>query len=152
MKRLAAAVAVLAFASIASISGAQAKPSFAGKWILSSGDLGWWGKEFTATQDAKILSVTRRTASGAVTTHTYNLDGSDSKHTTSVSGQTVEQLSKVKWDGSSLIMTTTYKARVDVEATQTWSLDASGTLTVALLYVQGGEPVKGKSVYKKSSE
>src|SRR5688572_30906028 len=97
---------VLMFGAAASLA-AQAKPDFSGKWVMDpasapappagapaggggggggrgggGGGLGF-GPEFTAKQDAKMLTVTRTQGDQTVTA-TYNLDGSESKNTVEI--------------------------------------------------------------------
>jgi hypothetical protein len=143
---LATSVVIVALATMASV--AQSRPSFAGKWTLTSERPSWGlGPDFTATQDDKAFTVVRNPGGH---TATYRLDGSNSPNTTSIGGKNVEVLSKLKWDGAKLVLTATYSAQgFDVSVTQTWSLDASGALTVDLDYVQGAERSASKSTYKK---
>src|SRR5688572_15701427 len=81
---------------------AQARPDFSGKWVADpaaapaapaggggggggrgggrgGGGGGPFGQEFTAKQDAKVLTVTRTQGDQTVTT-VLNLDGSESKN------------------------------------------------------------------------
>ena len=163
MKRVISMAGVLVLVMMASAAFAQSKPNFAGKWTLvpdpnaaagggrGRGGLGM-GNEFTAAQDEKTLTVTRANQQIGEIKSVYNLDGSDSKNTLSFGGQSVDQMSKVKWDGSKLVITTkTNFQGNEAESTQTWSLDASGSLMIESTSNFGGNgPTTTKSTYKKS--
>jgi hypothetical protein len=143
---------------------AQAKTNFAGKWTLvpdpnaaaAPGGGGGGGRgrggggmgmEFTVAQDDKTMTVTRTTQAGEIKT-VYNLDGSDSKNTMNFGGNSMDQVSKVKWDGAKLVITTSINMNGNpVETSQTWSLDG-GNLVIEQAGRQGGPPTK--TTYKKS--
>jgi hypothetical protein len=162
MKRVVVFTAVLALIAAGTAAAvAQAKPSFAGKWTLvvdpnapaptgRGGRGGGLGQAFTATQDEKTLVVTTTNAQTGETKATYNLDGSESKNPITFGGNTVDRVSKVKWDGSKLVITTTVNFNGNaVETTQTWALDAAGTLNVESTSNFGGNPTTTKAAYKK---
>src|SRR5262245_6617837 len=129
----------------------QAKPNFAGNWTVvpdpsaaagggggRGGGFGGLGQGGTITQDDKTLKVTTTTQAGEVT-RTYNLDGSDSKNTMNFGGNAMEQVSKVKWDGAKMVITTSSNFNGNpVETTQTWSLHASGNLVIESTGGRGG--------------
>src|SRR5436190_24077551 len=123
MKRAASIIAVLSLiAGSASIVVAQAKPSFAGKWTLvpdpnapaagggrgggRGGGLGGLGQGGTIEQTDKTITATTTTQLGETKT-VYNLDGTESKNPLTFNGTTVDRVSKVKWDGAKLVITTT---------------------------------------------
>jgi hypothetical protein len=103
-------------------------PNFAGKWTRDAektaaampagapaggggrggGGGGMGGGDITITQDAKTLVISRMVQEMEMKT-TYNLDGSESKNTGMGRGGApgVEQVSKAKWDGNKLVITTT---------------------------------------------
>jgi hypothetical protein len=154
---LGTAVVILATAGLF----AQAKTSFAGKWTLvpdpnaaaagggggRGGRGGGMGMEFTVAQDDKTMTVTRTTQAGEVKS-VYNLDGSDSKNTMNFGGNPMEQVSKAKWDGAKLVITTSFNMNGNaVETSQTWSLEG-GNLVIEQAGRQGGPPTK--TTYKKS--
>ena len=165
MKRVAilASTAVLALGTV--IAFAQAKPSFAGKWTLvadpnaapagggrGGGGFGGLGQGGTIVQDDKTLKITTSTQAGDVT-RSYNLDGSDSKNTMSFGGNSIDQVSKAKWDASKLVITTTVNFGGNAsETAMTLSLDASGSLVVESTrpdFQGGGAPIKTSMTYKK---
>ena len=102
MRRNFMVVAVLLMFGAAASLAAQAKPDFSGKWVMDpasapaapaggggggggrgggrGGGGAGFGQEFTATQDAKMLTITRMQGDQTITA-TYNLDGSESKNT-----------------------------------------------------------------------
>ena len=151
----------MAFASV-SIS-AQSKPSFAGKWTMvpdpnapaggggrGRGGMGGLGQEFTAAQDEKTLTVTTNNPQLGELKTVYNLDGSDSKNPLNFGGQTVDRVSKVKWDGAKLVITTTINFNgTPAESSQSWMLDGSGNLVVESTSNFGGNPTTTKATYKK---
>jgi hypothetical protein len=96
------------------------------------GGFGGLGMEFTIAQDAKTLTISRTGPQGDIKT-VYNLDGSESKNTMTFGANSIDQVSKAKWDGGKLVVTTTTNmagGRGPMESTQTFSLDASGNLLV----------------------
>ena len=158
MKRamsLAAAVLIV----IAAAVSAQTPPNFAGKWTLvpdpaapATGGMPA-SPTLTIVQDAKTLTVTRTTQMGEFTT-VYNLDGSESKNTLNFNGNSIDQVSKTKWDGEKLIVNTTMSfENTPVEFSMVISQDAAGTLgleTTRPDFQGGGGPITTKSTYKKN--
>ncbi len=154
--------AVLAFATAAML--AQAPPSFAGKWTLVAdpnaapagggrGGMGGLGQDATIVQDAPTLTITRTTPMGTFTS-IYKLDGSESKNTLSMGGNSVDQVSRAKWDGGKLLVNTTMNFNGNaVETSMVMSLDASGNLVVDTTrpdFQGGGAPITTKATYKKN--
>ena len=93
--------------------------------------------------------MTTTTQAGETKT-VYNLDGSESKNPLTMQGNTIERVSKAKWDGAKLVITTTTNFQgTPIETTQTWSLDASGGLVIESTSNIGGNPTNTKMVYKK---
>jgi len=158
MKRamsLAAAVLIV----IAAAVSAQTPPNFAGKWTLvpdpaapAPGGMPP-SQTLTIVQDAKTLTVTRTIQMGEFTT-VYNLDGSESKNTLNFNGNSIDQVSKTKWDGEKLIVNTTMSfENTPVEFSMVISQDAAGTLgleTTRPDFQGGGGPITTKSTYKKN--
>jgi hypothetical protein len=65
-------------------------------------------------------------------------------------GQTVDRVSKVKWDGAKLVITTTISFNGNpAETTQIWMLDGSGGLVVESSSNFTGTPTTSKITYKK---
>jgi hypothetical protein len=163
---------VLMFGTAASLA-AQAKPDFSGKWVMDpasapappaggggggggrgggrgGGGGAGFGQEFTATQDAKTLTISRMQGDQTVTA-TYNLDGSESKNTVQGRGGAQEQVSKAAWEGAKLVITTTLNfGGNNVEQKRTLSLEG-GNLVVEQVQPgrDGGPGTPVKVVYKK---
>jgi hypothetical protein len=163
-------VIALVFAAAISMY-AQAKPDFSGKWVMDpasapappagggggggggrgggGGGLGF-GQEFTAKQDAKVLTVTRTQGDQTVTA-TYNLDGSESKNTVAGRGGQQEQVSKAVWEANKLTITTTINAGgTPAEQKRVLSMEG-GNLVIEQTNPArgGGAPTTAKVVYKK---
>ena len=151
----------LALAAILVATAASAQtPNFAGKWTLvpnpsaaPGGVGGGIGQEAVITQDAASLTIKRTTQMGEFTT-IYKLDGSESKNTLTVQGNTIDQISKTKWDGGTLKVDTTLTFDGNpVQVSMSMSLDPSGNLLVESTrpdFQGGGGPVTTKSTYKKN--
>ena len=161
MKRVLSAFVALTLVAGAAAAFAQAKPSFAGKWTLvpdpnapaptgrGGGRGGGLGQAFSADQNDKTLTVVTTTQAGE-TKAVYNLDGSESKNPLTFNGNTIDRVSKTKWDGAKLVITTTTNFNGNAnESTQTWSLDATGNLIVEATSNFGGNPTTTKATYKK---
>ena len=160
MRRNALIVGALSLVFAASVAQAQDKPNFSGSWTLvvdpnapapGRGGGGGLGQAATLTQDAKTLTITRTTQAGEVKL-VYNLDGSDSKNMVMGRGGQTEQVSKAAWDGSKLVITTTFMmGENSATRTQNFSLDASGQLVVSTTSPGrgGGEPTTTTQTYKK---
>ena len=142
----------------ATVASAQT-PNFAGKWTLvpspSAMPGGFGGglvQEAVITQDATAITIKRTSQMGEFTT-IYKLDGSESKNTLTVQGNTIDQVSKAKWDGDKLVITTTMNFNGNAsESTMVLQLDASGQLVVESTGAGrgGGPPTTTKMTYKKS--
>ena len=160
MKRLMSIVAVATLVIAGATLSAQSKPSFAGKWTMvpesvaaagATGRGGGLGQEFTAVQDDKTLTVTTNNPQLGELKTVYNLDGSESKNPLNFGGQTVDRVSKVKWDGAKLVITTSVNFSGNVgETTQSWILDGTGNLVVETSSNLTGTPTTSKATYKKS--
>jgi len=137
---------------------AQSQPNFGGKWTLAepSAQVGFgagFGMAFTAVQDEKTLTITRD-VQGTELKSVYNLDGSDSKNSLNVNGNSIDLVSKAKWDGGKLVIATTANFGGNTfETSNALSLDASGILTVESTrpdFQGGGAPITSKATYKKA--
>lgn len=110
------------------------------------------GAEATIAQDAKTVTITRSGPNGEIKS-VYNLDGSDSKNTMSFGDMSFDLISKVKWDGAKMNVTTT--ADFDgnkFETSMSLQLDAAGALVIESTrpdFQGGGGPVTTKMTYKK---
>jgi hypothetical protein len=153
-------MSTVALAVSAVALGAQA-PNFTGKWTMvpdpnaaaagGRGGFGGFGQEFTATQDANTLTITRTTQNGE-TKSVYNLDGSDSKNTTQGRNGAQEVVSQAKWDSGKLNISTTRDFGGTPSTTvQSLSMDASGNLVVSTTAPgrNGGDPTTRVTTYKK---
>ena len=159
MKCLTSAVAIGTLVIAAASVSAQSKPNFAGKWTIVpdansaaaiSGRGGTLGAEFTAVQDDKTVTVVTNNPQLGELKTVYNLDGSETKNPINFGGQSVDRVSKVKWDGAKLVITTTISMSGNVaETTQSWTLDGSGNLLVETLSTFTGQSTTTKATYKK---
>ena len=156
MKRFLTVAAVVVAMTIVA---AQAPPNLAGKWTLvpdantPQGGMGGLGQEATITQDATTLSITRTTQMGTFTSN-YKLDGSETKNTLSIQGNSIDQFSTAKWDAGKLRLNTKMDFGGNpVEISTVLSLEPSGTLVVESTrpdFQGGGGPVTTKMSYKKN--
>jgi hypothetical protein len=110
-------------------------------------------QEANIVQDASTITITRTTQIGTLTS-TYKLDGSESKNTLNIQGNSVDQVSTAKWDGGKLLVNTKMDFGGNpVELTMVMSLDPSGNLLVESTrpdFQGGGAPVTTKMSYKKN--
>lgn len=161
----------------------QAPADFSGNWTLeppkitttaavpgtpaaaaAPGDMGsGWGSQLTITQDARRLSVeyspySRYDAQPPLTFH-YPLDGSEGRNIVSFGRGEQVETSKARWNGASLVITTTYHVTdrnvgkpFTAEVTRTLTLESptSMIVEVARAGVFGGAATATRSVYKKS--
>ena len=130
MKRAAVLVSALAVVLYTVGISAQAKPNFAGTWVMEApatraappaGGGGGGGRgggrgggaisgmEVTIAQDATTLTITKMGGgqNPAPVVLKYTLDGKDSKNTTMGRGGEVVATSQAVWDGAKLTITTT---------------------------------------------
>jgi hypothetical protein len=134
MRRAATLAAAFVMLGAATLSAQAA--NFSGTWTRDTTGMGAMnggggggrqggggGGPITITMDAKTMTITRTTPNGEMKT-IYNLDGSDSKNTTQGRGGAVEVVSKAKWDGSKLVVTSSQDMNgTAVTRTVTYSLD-----------------------------
>ena len=170
MRRNVLATTVALIFAVAIGLSAQAKPDFSGKWVMDpasapappaggggggggrggGGGGAGFGQDFTAKQDAKMLTITRTQGDQTVTA-TYNLDGSESKNMVAGRGGQQEQVSKAAWDGNKLVITTTLNFGGNtVEQRRVLAIEG-GNLVIEQTQPGrgGGEPTTTKLVYKK---
>ena len=157
MHRSHAALA-LAVSMLFSAATLAQSTNFAGKWTIVpdpavQGGFGGLGQSAVIKQDAATLTITRTTQMGEVTS-VYKLDGSESKNTLSFQGNSIDQVSKTKWDGGTLHVDTSMNFDGNqVSVTMAMSLDAAGNLVVVSTrpdFQGGGAPVTTKTSYKKA--
>ena len=174
MRRISPLGTVAAALLVTANLGAQA-PNFAGKWVRADdpaaagggggrgggrgggGGAGFaCGAECTITQDAKTLTITRsipgREGGPATEVKTVlMLDGSDSKNM--MAGRGGEQMtvvSKAKWDGTKLVVSTTRDMGGNsVTTTQTVSLEGGNLVVESTGPGREGTPTTTKTTYKK---
>lgn len=154
-------MALAALAVVSSDAAAQAK-SFAGTWTViadpaapPAGGRGGGGRGLgqgaTIAQDDKTLTITRTTQMGEMKS-VYNLDGSESKNTLSMGGNSIDQLSIAKWDGAKLVITTSasFNGNAFTSTMAMW-MDEAGNLAVETTSPGrgGGDPTTAKTTYKK---
>ncbi len=139
---------ILAFLSMPLAMNAQGnKANFAGKWALNAqksnmgdsqgGGMRMGGGNFTATQDANLLTVertrTNQDGQSVTTTSKYTLDGKESVNSTGRG----ESKSVATWspDGKSLTIVTTRTfdrngESMTMKSSEVWSLTSPTTLQV----------------------
>jgi hypothetical protein len=153
---------------------AQESPNFAGQWVVASpaeqgnrgparGDMGsGWGSPITITQDATRLTVeyaffTRGDMQPPLK-FVFALDGTETKNTVMMGNGIQAQLSKTRWDGARLVITTVHSflnpengKPMTSEVRQTLSLE-SGNLIVetARSGVLGGASSTTRSTYNRA--
>jgi len=158
---------VLALIAPVMINAQAGKANFAGSWAVNAekstpapaggqgggGGMRMGGGDFTATQEANLLTVTRtRTGQDGTPTTTiskYTLDGKESINTT----QRGESKSTATWsaDGKALtIVTTSTFGDREFKTTEVWTLTDAKTLTVKSTRPgQDGAEVTTNRVYDK---
>jgi hypothetical protein len=141
--------------------------NFAGEWTVDAPptDMGsGLGSPLTITQDAGKLTIdqvlfSRYDLQPPVRT-VYALDGSESRNAVMSGHATQLRVSRARWDGASLRISTTYPA-VDPSTKKAFTVDVEHTLTLegaATLVIEttrggalGGKPVTTRAVYRKKS-
>ena len=120
--RRSALMGIAAVAFMATSAFAQAA-NFAGTWNMvmdpaqqqgaggrggrgGGGGGGFAGMTFTVAQDANSVTITRTQGENTITTK-YMTDGTDSKNTVQGRGGAMEVVSKAKWEGNALVISTT---------------------------------------------
>jgi hypothetical protein len=93
----------------------------------------------TIAQDAATLTITRTTPAGGVRT-VYRLDGSESRNSfTMGGGNTVESVSRARWDGNKLVITSTTDVQGNaVETTMALALDGENLVVESTAPGRGG--------------
>ena len=152
------AALTLALGMLLSAATLAQSTNFTGKWAIvpdpaAQGTFGGLGQSAVIKQDATTLTITRTTQMGELTS-VYKLDGSESKNTLSFQGNSIDQISKTKWDGGTLHVDTSMNFDGNqVSVTMAMSLDPSGNLVVVSTrpdFQGGGAPVTTKTSYKKA--
>jgi len=160
MKRSGLVAVSVLFSAIAL---AQAMPQFAGQWAREPGynDIGsGWGDRVSVTQDAAKLIIEydffSRGDMQAPLKFVYALDGTQTTNAVMMGRDVQNQISKVKWIDSSLVIVTAHSFTLDgkamtSEVTQTLTLESPTSLVVETTRagVLGGPATTNKSVYRK---
>jgi hypothetical protein len=125
LARILAAVVVLA-----TVAGAQQRPNFSGRWVITSPPEGA-GREQVVTQDEKTLTVEQSSSSGQRKT-IHQLDGVERQQALPMRGQEITVLSKAVWEGDRIAITsnTSYPNGMKTQSREVWSLDAQGRLVI----------------------
>jgi hypothetical protein len=131
MQRLTAFLSVVAVVLMAAGLEAQAKPSFAGDWMMMGPDgRGNPGATLTITQSATAMTLEYRGCDQAPAPGklTYELDGSVSRNMMPArgGGAPTEQVAEAMWAGNKLVVTTATGAG---EERRTFSLEG-GNLVI----------------------
>ena len=158
MKGVVSAAVVLTMVLAAVPSIAQSRPSFTGKWTYVPGpnaavaDRGRLGQDFTVSQNDKTLTTTSDNPERPDLNAVYNLDGTETRSSLAFNGRSIERVSKARWDGLKLVIASTVvtSGGNPYEATQTWSLDASGNLIIEMSSNMGGTAITAKTTFKKA--
>ena len=152
----------------------QEHPNVAGQWTLAPetptgnrgparGDMGsGWGSPITVTQDANKLTVEYaffgRGDMQPPLKFVFALDGSESKNTVMMGNGIQSQVSKSRWEGNKLVITTTYPFRnpengqpMTSEVRQTLSLENNSLVVETTRSgVLGGAPSTTRNTYNKT--
>jgi hypothetical protein len=162
--------------ALASSASAQSRPSFAGEWVMAVdttrarptvatagdvrfrvGDMGTvWGSPLTIRQTADTL-VAQFVHFSAYDLqpplrYRYALDGSESRNTVMISHTESMQRSRTSWQGSTLVIVTTYPGPAgagDVELRQALSLSAAGELVIETTRPHGAAPNVVRATYRR---
>ena len=164
--RRSALMGIAAVAFVASNAFAQAT-SFAGTWNQvvdpaqqqaaggrggrgGGGGIGFAGMTFTVAQDANSVTITRTQGENTVTTK-FMTDGTDSKNTIQGRGGPQEIVSKAKWEGNALVISTTRTMGENTFTTTQKVWIENGDLVVENTQPnpQGGDAIVRKVTYKK---
>ncbi len=177
MRYLALFASGTAFALVTAHAFPQAKPNFAGRWVMASGAQPGtpavagaaefcggglsgsfgpfsnglsWGT--TILQDNRTFTITGKTSTGELK-RLYNLDGSPSTNLMVVGADSIRQTATARWDGSKLVIATSYTfSGIAVARTMALSLD-NGVLIVDMSGTGGRAGLSDmpavRSTYKK---
>ena len=156
MKRFLMGFLVVAGMLVGSLS-AQAAPDFSGTWVLDLDKSELGVKNMPADKQAQLKKVTiviEQTASQLTIklstgdTASYNLDGSPSSNALP---DGTKATTMTKWDGDSLVSTTTYDiGGQNVETHDVRSLDGSGkVMTLQITRQMPSGEMKKSLIYNK---
>ena len=166
MKRtLLASAAAIVFAGSAM---AQAKPNFAGKWVLipdtatvqlqgiSAGgaEMGGLASEATIVQDDKTIKITRDTPTMGTFVSIFNLDGTETYASVNVQGQQIPLTMKTRWEDKKLITSTWANVGQQIEIILNFWFDDKGNLVTEHVMPAMGNGMNGGTLiskYKKAN-
>jgi hypothetical protein len=166
MRRISLASAATAVLFAASTAMAQAKPNFAGKWVIipdtastfgmspGGGEAGGLSNEATITMDDKTMTVTRMTPTMGEMKSVFNLDGTETYSQVNVQGQQIPLTMKTRWDGKKLITSTFANVGQQIEIILNFWLDDKGNLVTEHTVPPLGNGMNGGTLithYKKAS-
>jgi hypothetical protein len=113
------------------------------------GGVGFSGMTFSVAQDANSVTITRTQGENTVTTK-YMTDGTESKNTIQGRGGPQELISKAKWEGQALVISTTRQMGENTITTTQKVWVENGDLVVEnTRTAPDGTPSTAKVTYKK---
>ena len=127
--RIAAVTLLIALTVTTSVVAAQARPDFSGKWVIVAGSgspngVGGLGREFTAVQTDKTITITNTLPVVGETKTVYNLDGSPSKNSIKSGPISAERVSRTTWDGRTLVINSDVTAAgIATKTMQVWWIE-----------------------------
>ena len=151
------------------VLGWQGPADFSGQWVADPpaagvpGDMGsGWGSQLAITQDGKQLvvqpAVFSRYDGQPPIRMVYSLDGSESRNAVMAGHSSQLRVSRARWDGASLQISTHYPA-VDSQTGRSLATDVVQRLTLespTVLVIEvtrsgalGGKPTSARSVYRR---
>ena len=148
---------MLACTALALTEAQSGKTNFTGSWVLNAekstqpqngGNQRMGGSNFTATQEANLLTRTRTGPDGTTRVSKYTLDGKESVNTTGRG----ESKSTAKWSGDGKTLTIVSKFNIDGSertSTETWNLIDAKTLSILVIRQNQDGDIKYTMIYDK---
>ena len=151
------------------LTTSQPPADFSGQWTAEpgaatgAGNMGsGWAPSITITQNGAQLVVeeaifSRYDLQPPLRT-VYALDGSETRNTVMPGHSTQTRVSRAKWDGAALVITTSYPVvdpssgkPLTAQLTQRMVLEAAGALVIETSRsgVLGGNPTTTRTIYRK---
>jgi hypothetical protein len=155
--------------ALALVLGWQTPVDFSGQWLAdpaaagAAGDMGsGWGSSLTITQDSKQLVVQpvlfSRYDGQPPVRIVYSLDGSESRNAVMIGHASQMRVSRAKWTGAILEISTSYAAldaqtgtSLSTDVVQRLTLESPGVLVIEATRAGalGGKSTSTRSVYRK---